>query len=184
MIYLTSDLHLCHDREFLYAPRGFDTVWQMNEAIVQNWNGKVNVNDDVYVLGDLMLNDNDTGIKLLKTLKGNIHIIRGNHDTDTKIKSYNNCRNVVEICDAKYLHYNGYHFYLTHFPCLTSNLEKEYLKQATLNLFGHTHSKEKFYQDIPFMYNVACDAHNCTPVSIDEIIDDMIEKIKEYKGML
>ena len=73
---------------------------------------------------------------------------------------------------------------MTHYPCMTGNLEKESLKQCTLNLFGHTHSKEKFYQDIPFMYNVAMDAHNCTPVHIDQIIEDMKAKVKECKEML
>lgn len=173
-----------HNREFLYVPRGFNSIYEMNDAIVTNWNNIIDMDDDIYVLGDLMLNDNDTGLNLLKSLKGKIHIIKGNHDTDTRIELYKECENVVEVVPAAFINYKGYHFFLTHFPCLTSNLEKEYLRQATLNLFGHTHSKEKFYQDMPFMYNVACDAHNCTPVYIEDIIDDMLKKIKECKGML
>jgi len=183
-IWLTSDLHFCHDRKFVYKPRGFNYVYEMNQAIVERWNYKVDISDDVYILGDIMLKDNDVGLQLLKSLKGNIHIIRGNHDTDTRMKLYADCWNVVELTDAKYLKYKKYHFYLTHYPCYTGNLEKESLHQMTLNLSGHTHSKEKFFNDIPFIYNVACDAHNCTPINLDEIISDMKNKAEECKSFL
>ena len=68
---------------------------------------------------------------------------------------------------------------------LTSNLDGGCsLKQRILNLFGHTHSKEKFYQDNPTMYNVALDAHNNTPVSIDQIIEDIKAKRDECEKLL
>lgn len=183
-IYCTSDLHLFHDRGFLYEPRGFNNVYDMNEAIVKNWNNIIDIEDDIYILGDLMLNDNENAIKLIKQLKGKIHIIYGNHDTDTRKELYKNCDNVVETCYATVIKYKGYRFYLSHYPTMTSNLEKESLKQCMCCLFGHTHSKDKFYNDIPFMYNVAADAHNCTPVDIDTIIEDMKNKVNECKEML
>ena len=184
MIYLTSDLHLCHDREFIYKPRGFDTVSEMDRAIFVNWNNIVEPTDDIYLLGDVMLNDNDTGIWFLERLKGKVHIVIGNHDTDNRIKLYKECQNVVEVELALRLKYNGYHFFLTHYPCMTGNLEKESLKQVTCNLFGHTHQQTNFYQDIPFMYHVGVDSHNCTPVPIDTIIEDMKKKVEECKKML
>ena len=64
-IWITSDLHLCHDREFLYEPRGFSSIDEMNAAVVTNWNNSVAVEDDVYVLGDLMLNDDAAAAKIL-----------------------------------------------------------------------------------------------------------------------
>ena len=73
---------------------------------------------------------------------------------------------------------------MTHYPCFCGNLHHDDLKKTTCNLFGHTHSKEKFYQDIPFMYNVAVDAHNCTPISLDKIIEEMEEKVIECKEFL
>lgn len=183
-IWLTSDLHFCHSREFLYKPRGFENIYDMNTAIVSNWNNTVAMEDDVYILGDLMLNNNDEGLKLLKSLKGKIHVVRGNHDTDVRWQAYKNCWNIIELADALYLKYKKYHFYLTHYPCYTGNLEKESLHQMTLNLSGHTHSKDKFFNDLPFIYNVACDAHNCTPVHIDDIVIDMHNKVEECKSFL
>lgn len=179
-IFFTSDTHFGHDRQFIWGPRGFESVWKMNGAIVENWNKTVNTEDDVYLLGDVMLGDNEYGLTCLKQLKGNIHIVRGNHDTNTRMELYNKCWNVVEITEGQFFKYKDYHFYLSHYPTITSNLEKSpNPKEHMLNLYGHTHSKDKFYNDIPFMYNVAVDAHNCYPVEIEQIIIDIKEKVKE-----
>lgn len=168
-----------HDRGFIYEPRGFQNIHDMNKTIIKNWNNIVNPEDDVYCLGDIMLNDNEAGLNFLKQLKGNIHIVLGNHDTDTRAKLYKTCYNVVEVELALKIKYNGYHFFMTHYPCFTGNLEKESLKKCLCNLYGHTHQTTNFYQDIPFMYHVGVDSHNCTPISIDQIIIDMNIKIKE-----
>ena len=58
------------------------------------------------------------------------------------------------------------------------------LNKRLINLHGHLHSKNKFYQDIPFMYNVALDTHNNAPVSFDEIISDIEAKANECIAML
>ena len=177
MIWLTSDLHLNHDREFIYRPRGFESVWDMNRALI----------DDVYILGDLMLGGPDRmkdGLDLLSQLKGNIHIVRGNHDTDNRWEAYQNLHNVVEVDNAIYLKYKGFHFYMSHFPTFTANLEKETLKQCTINLYGHTHQQTNFYNDIPFMYHVGVDSHNNYPVSIDDAIIDMYGQVNRCKEQL
>ena len=132
-----------------------------------------------------MLTDTATALSLIKQLKGHIHVVRGNHDTDARMALYNNCYNIVEISEGQYLNINGYHFYLNHFPTFTSNLEKgSDLKAHLINLFGHTHQREKFYNDIPFMYNVALDAHENKLVSFDEIISDIQAEAEKCIKML
>lgn len=186
MIWLSSDLHFCHNRGFLYEPRGFKSVDEMNEAIVERFNAAgIQSDDEVYLLGDLMLNNNEKGLEYLRRLpKAHYHIVIGNHDTATRQALYRQLDGVEEVSLAAYFKYNGYHFYCSHYPTLTGNLEKESLKQMTLNLFGHTHSKDKFYEDRPYMYNVAVDAHNCSPVNIETIISDMKTKVKECLDQL
>lgn len=183
-IFLTSDLHFCHDRAFLYEPRGFSNVQDMNAAIVQRWNQVVQPEDTVYVLGDIMLNDNEEGMRLLQSLNGHISIVLGNHDTPTRVALYKECSKIESVELAAALKYKGYHFFMTHYPCFTGNLENESLKQGTCNLYGHTHQQTNFYQDIPFMYHVGQDSHNCTPVHIDQVIEDMNNKVIECKSML
>ena len=180
-IYLTSDLHLGHDREFIWKVRGFNSVQEMNEAIVERWNSVIDNEDDVYVLGDLMLGNNDIGMNCLKRLKGRIHIAFGNHDTAKRQELYRTLPNVVETEWAIMLTYKKYHFFMTHFPCMTGNLEKESLKQMTLNLYGHTHQRSNFYEDRPYMYlyHVGVDSHDGYPVLLDDIIQEMKDKVKE-----
>lgn len=132
-----------------------------------------------------MLNDNEKGVKLFNQLNGVKMIILGNHDTSARIELYKTLPSTVVLGYADMLKYNGYHFYLSHYPTLTANLDGgKSLKQRILNLHGHTHSKDKFYQDNPTMYNVALDAHNNTPVSIEQIIEDIINKRDECLKML
>lgn len=156
----------------------------MNLAQVQKWNETVEDDDDIYVLGDLMLGDSNN-IEFIKQLKGKIHIVLGNHDTANREKMYRKLPNVVEIAEVGIrLQYKKHHFILTHYPMLTGNLEKESLKQMTLNLYGHTHQLTNFYNDMPFLYHVGVDSHNGYPVLLDDIIEEMYVKFKECKEFL
>ena len=142
MIYLTSDLHFNHNREFIYKPRGFSSIEEMNNTIVANFNEIVTPDDDVYILGDLILGGADKldeGLNLISKLNGKLHLVRGNHCTDKRWAAYSTLPNVVEQQNAIYLKYKGFHFYMSHYPTFTANLEKESLKQCTINLYGHTH---------------------------------------------
>ena len=183
MIYFTSDWHFFHNKSFIYEPRGFSSVEEMNEAIIQNHNKVVKENDIVYCLGDCMLNDNQKGMECINRLNGHKRIILGNHCTSARIELYKTLSNTEVLGYADIIKYNGYHFYLSHYPTITSNHDEDRpLKQTILNLHGHTHDRRKFYQDNPTMYNVALDAHNNTPVSIDQIIEDIKAKREEYKN--
>ena len=191
-IWFTSDTHFCHDRGFLYQPRGFQSIIEHDEIIIENWNNVVHNDDIVYHLGDTMLNDNIKGIQFFNNLNGHIFLIRGNHDTNNRLSQIqDNCKNIItgghgwDFPYADIQKINGYTFYLSHYPTMTSYIENMApLKNHTINLHGHTHSKDKFYQDIPFMYNVALDAHNNAPVSFDEIIADIEAKKDECLAML
>lgn len=178
MIWLTSDLHFCHDKEFIYKPRGFSTVHEMNEAIVKNFNEVVAWTDQLWILGDLMLNNNIEGMKLARRLPGEIHILIGNHDTSSRVELYKLEPRLKVEGYATILKYNGYSFYLSHYPTLTSNIDDDKpLKKRLLCLAGHTHAKSTF--EPCGSYNVALDAHNNYPVSIDQIITDFKEKYLE-----
>ena len=151
----------------------------MNEAYIERWNSVVSNEDDVYVLGDLMLGKNNVGIECISRLNGRIHIACGNHDTSTRRSLYLELPNVWSLEWAFMLPYKKYHFFMIHFPCMTGNLEKESLKQMTLNLYGHTHQRSNFYEDRPYMYHVGVDSHDGYPVLLDDIIQEMKDKVKE-----
>lgn len=183
-IFLTSDLHFGHDRGFIYKPRIFNSIEEHDATIIENWNSIVSDEDQVYILGDIIMGDQDAGIDKVSQLNGKKTIIRGNHDTDAKLEKY--CQIIdTPILWSDIIKYKKWHFYLSHYPTITSYMEKgEPIKNHLINLYGHTHSKDKFYNDIPFMYNVALDAHNNKPVEIEEIIADIKAKVEECKQYL
>lgn len=184
-IFFTSDLHFCHDRGFIYEPRGFSNIAAHDAAIIDNFNHIVDDEDDLYILGDLMLNDNVLGIKCLNSLPGRKHIILGNHDTDARAKLYSDIRGFVDMKWADMVKINGYNFFLCHYPTMTFNMDAEKpLNCMVINLFGHTHQKTNFYQDMPIAYHVGVDSHDMKPVAFDEVISDITMKIDECRRML
>ena len=134
MIYFIGDTHFCHNKEFIYKPRGFNTVDEMNSAIIHNWNDVIDPMDDVYMLGDFALGTDYDSIEcILKQLNGRIHLIIGNHDTDKKIAFYQNSDRFVEFCYATKLKLEGHTFMLSHYPMYTANLEQN-PKDAVFNI--------------------------------------------------
>lgn len=155
----------------------------MNETIKNNWNNIVTEEDEVYLLGDVMLGDYQKGINIVSQLKGKIHIILGNHCTQNRIALYQTLPNVVEIVYSTLIKIGKQHYYLSHYPSFTANYDDKPYHNHIICLYGHTHQGSKFFtigeEENPFMYNVGVDAHDCAPVSIEEISKDIHEKVNE-----
>ena len=165
----------------------------MNAAIVENWNKVVGKDDICYVLGDIMLNNNEIGLSLLRRLNGNIHIIAGNHDSYERICRYaTETDNVLSVKWADVIHYKKHHFFLSHYPALTGNwdLDKPF-KARVINLCGHLHCQNKFINmGNNTIYHVELDCQDNMPIEINQIIEDIkyfchlsIEEQKEITSM-
>lgn len=176
-IFMVSDTHFGHNKNFIFEPRGFTTIEEHDETIIQNWNSVVKPEDEVFHLGDVFLVDNGHGMECLNRLNGHIHIIRGNHDSETRLELFKTSPNVVEVCDGKFFHFKKFHFFLSHFPCLTSNLDIDKpLFARTLNLCGHSHTQDSFADwDKGTIFHVELDTNNCFPWNVEEIIELMKE---------
>ncbi len=182
-IFVSSDLHFGHMKPFLYEPRGFTSSEEHDEAVIRNFNSVVGKDDDVYILGDLMLGDNESGKAKIARLNGHIHVILGNHDTAAREHIYvEELDNIVEVNYATIIKYNKCHFYLSHYPTITSNYDDgAHFNQRLFNLYGHTHQKTNFYNDSFCIYHVGLDSHNCMPVLLDDAINEMRNKFLESK---
>lgn len=178
-IFITSDTHFCHAQPFLYEPRGFENVDQMNAAIIKRWNSLVEPCDEVYVLGDLMLNNTEEGLEYFKLLNGFKHIIIGNHDSDRRIGLYQKLPNtIVEGFAARYK-FCGYNFYFTHYLTLVSNFDcEEPLKRQLINVCGHSHTQH-WDADINkgLIFHCEMDTNDCYPWNLE----DIIYKLREYR---
>ncbi len=187
MIYLCSDWHFNHDREFVWGARGFSSIEEMNAEIVKRHNETVRPDDDVYVLGDCCLGGAESlaaNKEIIESLNGKIHIITGNHCTNPRIEMYGTCANVVEVIKhATVLKYHKQHFYLSHYPTLTANKDEDRpLKEKAINICGHSHTKNPLEDfDKGLIYHVEMEAHNCYPVLLDDIIKDIKGELENGK---
>lgn len=177
MDYFTSDLHIGHDKEFIWRSRGFSSVEEHDKEILKRWNETVTPEDTVYILGDLCMDKNEKEWNdVYKNLNGKKFMIIGNHDTDNKIKIYKEEYAIDCLGLAAHYKYSKKRlFYLCHYPTFVNNHAD---RKFIYCLAGHTHSKDVFEYGTHCVYNVAVDAHNCVPVSIEQIIKE-IEKYRQ-----
>lgn len=176
MIWLTSDLHLGHDKEFIWKARGFKSVDEMNRIIIENLVNNVQPEDDLYILGDLILGNIEEGKKLLRRIPGKVHVILGNHDSAAKIEFY---KSLGWDCQWSLMtKINGYTVLLSHWPTKTSNFDLKPLKREVINFHGHTHQTSCFTDEEFCMYHVGVDSQSNSPVAFDDAIDDIIRDRK------
>ncbi len=112
-IWFTADTHFGHVNILKYCDRPFDTIEAHDEALVENWNARVDRGDTVYHLGDFALCAAPIAESLLRRLHGSIQLIRGNHDR--KPSGFAVVRDYTEIKRA------GQRIVLSHYPFRTWN---------------------------------------------------------------
>ena len=180
--YFIADTHWGHKNCLSFDNRPFKTIEEHDEALINNWNNVVGIDDDVYLLGDISWYNSTKTIEIIKQLNGrNLFWIKGNHDN--KILKNREFRNLfAEICDYKELDLgNGKILVLSHYPipCFKNHYYGSY------HFFGHVHSSfeynmmmnikyqmEELYTKPCNMYNVGCmmSYMNYTPRTFEEII--------------
>jgi calcineurin-like phosphoesterase family protein len=98
----TSDLHHEHNNIFKFSNRDQETTPETHtQWLIDKWNSQVTSGDTVYHLGDLSFaRSTDRVIDFVSQLNGSIHLIKGNHDDDTRLNTIKKaCRNVVWVGD-------------------------------------------------------------------------------------
>lgn len=171
-IWLMSDLHLNHDKQFIWGTRGFASVQEHNETLIKNIKECVKEDDEFYILGDLTLGPLEEAEELLRQLPGHIHVILGNHDTDRRIEFYQSLGWEVQF--ATLIRWDKQTFYLSHYPTNTGNADKQ-IWTSIINCCGHTHSCIAWNpHTLPLSYNVAPEANFNRPVAIGDILATII----------
>ena len=164
MEYFISDLHLGHENVISFDNRPFENIEENDATIIDNWNDVVNIDDDIYVLGDLGFIQPSKMIKILECLNGNKHLIIGNHD-----KRYLKNRELrglfVETTHYKEIERDGVGIVLSHYPISCYN----HHYHGWYHLYGHVHKSmewnmmeatkrqiEALFEKECKMYNVGC----------------------------
>jgi calcineurin-like phosphoesterase family protein len=122
--------------------RGFTSVEEMHQYIIERWNNKVRKNDEVMILGDLSYGKAEETNQLLEQLNGKLFLIKGNHDYFLKDKRFNSKR-FQWIESYKEVKDDGRKVILSHYPivCYNGQYRKNKKGQAkTYMLYGHVHN--------------------------------------------
>ena len=180
--FFTSDLHFGHENVLRFDDRKFKDVDEMDAELIRRWNAKVGKGDIVYVFGDMIWKTrNGVAEDLIKSLNGQIILIKGNHDrflhnTRAKnalagVKDYEDISVTLEDGTVRRCILSHYFmpFYIGH-------------RNNAIHLHGHSHNTEEHLHELeiteilrqkgytPRIVNVGCMHWNYEPVTLDEIL--------------
>ncbi|MGO8024888.1 metallophosphoesterase [Rhizobium leguminosarum] len=137
----TADLHLGHHGILKHCPttRPFDTVEEMDRAIVERINERVEPYDLLYIVGDFALSGD---VEYVHHFFHSIHarkvLVLGNHDLDSKGRISKTIRDLpwdIPPTHALETTDEGCHIYLHHYGC---RVWPRHLR-GSYHLFGHSH---------------------------------------------
>lgn len=160
-IFIVSDTHWGHENILKFTDsktgdriRLFESLEEMDELMVENWNKTVKDEDIVYHLGDVYFGN---GHKVLPRLRGRKRLILGNHDNGKS--SYIQCNFQKVLMWRMFPEFNCV---LTHVPIHESGLYK-----VQYNLHGHIHQNAS-----PTDRHINCsvEVQNYTPKAIEDLI--------------
>ena len=161
-VFFIADLHLSHTNMAL--KRGFPTVEEHDEYIIEKWNSVVSKRDVTYILGDVTM-EKSAPYPLLDRLNGIKHVVLGNHDRRQDVKKL--LEHVESV--AGMIQYKG--IMLTHCPIHPMELDYRF----KYNIHGHIHDKQVmeidrggFLKDERYIC-VSCEQIDYTPKKLEEL---------------
>ena len=198
-IYLTSDQHIHHKKCLELTHRPFNTIEDMNKALIDNHNSIVKSDDICIFLGDFIMGRDkfNTFPQIIPKLNGLLVLLKGNHDMAFDDK----CEGRVEAADKLYMDngiskvYTGIvslsqvlddcnvsnpttkDIILCHFPFKgyeDTNHDNQYehllpIDTGQILFSGHTHQRQPMLTH-PRNINVGVDAHGYKPVSLIDLL--------------
>lgn len=137
-----SDLHFGHKAVIDFEHRPFSGIDEMDAVLIQLWNSRVTKNDQVYILGDFAFHNKKPYSWYLKQLRGQKHLVIGNHDKkllkDAEAMSYFvSVDNYLEVTDCQS------RIILSHYPIAEWNN----FHHGSYLIYGHIHNRtDEAYQ--------------------------------------
>ena len=177
--FFIADTHFNHANIIKYCNRPFKDVDDQTERLIANWNNVVDVEDEVWVLGDFFFfyipdwtnqkkyypniercnRELDHCRHIRALLNGKVNLIMGNHDT----------RAPEEYIESGFNFVSPYPIILNDFFILSHKPLQLTETTPYFNLYGHVHNDEKFH-DTATSKCVSVERINYTPISMEEII--------------
>lgn len=152
-VYISSDLHLNHDKVFIYEKRGFASIEEHRVAVIKSINDTVAADDILILLGDTFLNTKEDQFNqtIGEINCQHIYMLPGNHPNPGN-KIYKRevelqyGRSDIEVYPIKYKNVRflpphvdmviyGKYVVLNHFPIEVW----DHMKDGSYMLCGHSH---------------------------------------------
>lgn len=187
--FFIADLHFGHVNALSFDNRPYGNIKEHDEALINNWNSVVGVDDTVWILGDISWYSASKTTEILKQLNGKKCLCKGNHDGKL-VKSADFRKQFEEICDYKEITIGNDSIVLCHYPipCYRNHY------YGWVHLYGHVHTgfewgmMERTQYEMTCLYdkqsnmiNVGCMTPyiRYTPQTLEQIIVSY-QKYKEF----
>ena len=163
-IFVISDTHFGHEnildfkREDGSPVRLFESVEEMDQVMVDNWNKVVGDSDIVYHMGDVYFGK---GYEVLPRLKGKKRLLVGNHDNPKSEHILNNFQKIM-----LWREFEDFNCVMSHVP-----LHESALYKRKYNLHGHVHNggHRGLVQDDRYI-NCCVEVNDYRPRAIEDIM--------------
>lgn len=180
MTFFISDTHFEHINVIKYCNRPFNTVEEMNEAMIEKWNKKVGPFDTVYIIGDFVWKKSRVPY-YAERLNGKKILIIGNHDeTWTRKKEHPNFACFDEVVDYKFDTVSEHPVTLCHYPMVEwRNSRKDDAPRLGYLIHGHIHNN--YSEEYRYMLrhhnalNAGADVNNLEPVTFEELVENNLK---------
>lgn len=189
--WIVSDLHLNHNKNFIFEKRGFVSIQDHNDTIINTINDKVKPDDNLISLGDFCLMTKEDEFEKFRERINckNIYMIFGNHPNPIykifKREVFSKYGEDIEVYPFRYKNmiFIGYHMdfviqgkyvVINHFPLDIW----DHMKDGAYMLCGHSHySFERTHKDSTDGKILDCgwEGHG-KPYNFREIIEIMEKK--------
>lgn len=170
-VWFTSDLHFWHKNICKYCNRPYNTIEEMNQSIIDNWNSVVKEDDTVYLLGDMGFCGIEKLRSLISQLKGHIILVQGNHDSDKAVNRLIEEGLIEGVATLCYITITGdeecpdQDLTLCHFPMIDwYNKEK-----GAWMIHGHQHQLPNTPSCSHAHWDVGLDKNNMMPISFEQL---------------
>jgi len=181
MIFFTADHHFGHANVIRHCNRPFQSVAEMDEVLIENWNAAVGQHDTVHILGDLFFRNKVPAGEYLQRLNGRKHLIIGNHDKDWMKRIdlslyFESVERMVVFADG------AHRITLCHYPMMSwSGMAK-----GSFMIHGHIHNSTgadyfPLIRNMPNLLNAGVDINDFKPVPFSTLFENN-RRFKEAKS--
>ena len=165
--WVTGDQHFGHRNIIKYCDRPFESVKQMDETMIENYNCLVSPDDTCFMLGDFGMDKKRRLFDILDRLNGEKILLMGSHD---RVFSK---RTIIHKIVVKF---EEHMIAMTHTPY-------DYDERCHFTLCAHIHRRWKYsFKDDHLLINAGVDQWNFCPVNLHQVVE-YSQELLQAKGI-